>query len=165
MTFGWGGWEVTRSQGWSLRCGLRVLVKRPQRTSLPSLPCGDTARRQPSVSQEVGSHQTAGLRHLSQEHEASRAGWSRGLLLTSLLPSSLHLVRVAKGTKTRGVSFPVTSPQMTLARLGLAPPSSHLPRPAGFPGGANGKEPACQCRRHQRCRFDPWVRKIPWRRA
>ena len=28
-------------------------------------------------------------------------------------------------------------------------------------GGASGKEPTCQCRR---CRFDPWVRKIPWRR-
>ena len=27
------------------------------------------------------------------------------------------------------------------------------------------KEPACQCRRHKRCRFDRWVRKIPWRRA
>ena len=35
----------------------------------------------------------------------------------------------------------------------------------GFPGGASGKEPTCQCRRHKRCRFDPWVRKIPWRRA
>ena len=34
----------------------------------------------------------------------------------------------------------------------------------GFPGGASGKEPACQCRR-KRCRFDPWVGKIPWRRA
>ena len=35
----------------------------------------------------------------------------------------------------------------------------------GFQGGASGKEPACQCRRHKRCRFDSWVRKIPWRRA
>ena len=35
----------------------------------------------------------------------------------------------------------------------------------GFPGGASGKEPTCQCRRHKRCRFDLWVRKIPWRRA
>ena len=26
----------------------------------------------------------------------------------------------------------------------------------GFQGGASGKEPACQCRRHKRCRFDPW---------
>ena len=24
-----------------------------------------------------------------------------------------------------------------------------------FPDGASGKEPACQCRRHKRCRFDP----------
>ena len=34
----------------------------------------------------------------------------------------------------------------------------------GFSGGARGNEPACQCRRHKRLRFDPWVRKIPWRR-
>ena len=26
------------------------------------------------------------------------------------------------------------------------------------------KESACQCRRHKRCGFDPWARKIPWRR-
>ena len=30
----------------------------------------------------------------------------------------------------------------------------------GFPG-LNDKESACQCRRPE---FDPWVRKIPWRR-
>ena len=35
----------------------------------------------------------------------------------------------------------------------------------GFPGGTSGKEPACQCRRHKRWLFDPWVGKIPWRRA
>ena len=35
----------------------------------------------------------------------------------------------------------------------------------GFPGGASGKEPICQCRKHKRLGFDPWVRKIPWRRA
>ena len=34
-----------------------------------------------------------------------------------------------------------------------------------FPVGASGKEPTCQCRRHKRHEFDPWVRKIPWRRA
>ena len=32
---------------------------------------------------------------------------------------------------------------------------------AGFPGGASGKELACQCRRFKRCEFDPWVGKIP----
>ena len=34
----------------------------------------------------------------------------------------------------------------------------------GFPGGASGKEPACQCRRLKTHGFDPWVGKIPWRR-
>ena len=34
-----------------------------------------------------------------------------------------------------------------------------------FPGGTSGKEPACQRRRRKRHRFDPWVRKIPWRKA
>ena len=30
----------------------------------------------------------------------------------------------------------------------------------GLPSGLSGKESAYQCKRH---RFDPWVRKIPWR--
>ena len=34
----------------------------------------------------------------------------------------------------------------------------------GFPGGASGKEPTCQCRRLKRLGFDFWVRKIPWRK-
>jgi len=33
-----------------------------------------------------------------------------------------------------------------------------------FPGGSDGKESACQCRRHRRRGFRPWVGKIPWRR-
>ena len=28
----------------------------------------------------------------------------------------------------------------------------------------SGKESACQCKRHRRCGFDPWVEKIPWSR-
>ena len=32
----------------------------------------------------------------------------------------------------------------------------------GFPGGTGGKKPSWQWRRP---RFNPWVRKIPWRRA
>jgi len=35
----------------------------------------------------------------------------------------------------------------------------------GFQDGTSGKELSCQCRRLKRCGFDPWVRKIPWRRA
>ena len=36
---------------------------------------------------------------------------------------------------------------------------------AGILGGASSKEPVCQCRRCKRNGFDPWVEKIPWRRA
>ena len=31
----------------------------------------------------------------------------------------------------------------------------------GFPCGSDGKEPVCQ---YGGCGFDPWIRKIPWRR-
>ena len=33
-----------------------------------------------------------------------------------------------------------------------------------FPGGSDGKEPVCQCKSYKRRGFDPWIRKIPWRR-
>jgi len=34
----------------------------------------------------------------------------------------------------------------------------------GFPGGFSGRESTCQCMRCKRLGFDPWVRKIPWKR-
>ena len=34
----------------------------------------------------------------------------------------------------------------------------------GFSDSSVGEEFARQCRSHRRCRFDPWVRKIPYRR-
>ena len=34
-----------------------------------------------------------------------------------------------------------------------------------LPWWLSGKEDACLCRRHKRHGFDPWVRKISWRRA
>ena len=36
---------------------------------------------------------------------------------------------------------------------------------SNLPGGASGKEPICQRRRHRRHRFDHWIEKIPWRRT
>ena len=35
----------------------------------------------------------------------------------------------------------------------------------GLPWWLSSKESACQCRRPKRQGLDPWVRKIPWRRA
>ena len=55
-------------------------------------------------------------------------------------------------------SYPVSRQQCGKAMLGIIQRS-------GFPGGARGKDPACQCRRHKRHGFNPWVRKIPWRWA
>ena len=46
---------------------------------------------------------------------------------------------------------------MTLACRGRG----NLFQEGGLPTWVSGKEPACQCRR---LGFDPWVRKIPWRR-
>ena len=34
----------------------------------------------------------------------------------------------------------------------------------GFLGGNSDKESVCQCKRHKRQGFDPWVQKIPWTR-
>ena len=35
----------------------------------------------------------------------------------------------------------------------------------GLPKWLSGTRIRLQCRRHRRCRFNPWVGKIPWRRA
>ena len=35
----------------------------------------------------------------------------------------------------------------------------------GFPGGASDKESTCNAGDVKRWGFDPWVGKIPWRRA
>ena len=34
-----------------------------------------------------------------------------------------------------------------------------------FPHDASGKEPVCQCRGHKGYKFNPWVKKILWRRV
>ena len=35
----------------------------------------------------------------------------------------------------------------------------------GFSSGSSGKEPACKSKRHKGHGFNPWVGKIPWKRA
>ena len=69
--------------------------------------------------------------------------------------------RVPPGTGTQtGQLFGVGSKE-GLVKMGGVEPGSTGDR--GFPGGASGKEPACQCRRRERCGFDPWVGEIPRR--
>ena len=49
-----------------------------------------------------------------------------------------------------------------MVMLGLC---TYLGSTGGFTGGSGSKELSCQCRRCKRCRFNPWVKKISWRRA
>ena len=63
------------------------------------------------------------------------------------------------------------SEQGLWSQVGLKSQLYHFPGgttqavPDGYPDVANGNESTCQCRRCKRCEFDPWVGKIPWRRA
>ena len=72
--------------------------------------------------------------------------------LSSLTPADVHLQ-----SQIQKLYYTVTYCQSRALASG---------RPGwGFPGGASGKEPKCQCRRCKRRGFNPWVGKIPWRRT
>ena len=71
------------------------------------------------------------------------------------------------------LSMPAFDPIRRLQHVSLSihnylPFQFNFPRQSilsiGLPRWLSDKESACQCRRHQRCGFNPWVRKIPWRR-
>ena len=92
------------------------------------------------------------------------------LLWLSRIPLSTHSSVLAWGTP--GMAEPggllsmgshrVGHNWSNLAAAAAAAAGFHC---MGFPGGTSGKEPTCQCRRQKGCGFNPWVRKIPWKRA
>ena len=57
---------------------------------------------------------------------------------------------------------PMTSSEVVSAVVCEHSISSDLK--VGLLVGASGKEPTCECRRHKKHRFNPWVGKMPWRR-
>ena len=59
--------------------------------------------------------------------------------------------------------LPLPSPSLSLCNCVLAKSCWYVAF-LGFPVGSSGKEFTCQCRSLKRCRFSPWVGKIPWRR-
>ena len=63
--------------------------------------------------------------------------------------------------------IPLTGTSADLCFLTLSLLTVHLCKGgcSDFLGGVRGKEPTCLCRRLKRFGFDPWVRKIPQRRA
>ena len=105
----------------------------------------------------------SGLPFPSPMHESEKWKWSRSVVSDPSLPHGLQLTRLLRSwdfpVKSTGVGchclLPRVESTVYLGRYSIG---------MGFPGGTSEKEPACQCRRHKRHRFDPWVRKIPWRR-
>ena len=63
----------------------------------------------------------------------------------------------------RMLSLSVVSNASDLSRSRLQPPwiIYHSKLFKGLPRWLSGKESACQCQRHKRSGFDPWVGKIP----
>ena len=108
----------------------------------------------------------------STKNGASVDLFSHCSLLGSLHPQLSSLLSKQKKKKHESVHYPDCSCSVGLS---IAYIITRCERPApvfkqdseilGLPGGTSSKEPACQSRRHKRLRLDPWVGKIPWRRA
>ena len=83
------------------------------------------------------------------QHEPA-TGIHRPLSLNPLPASCLiPASRSSRNTRLSSLSYTAASPQLSAYILWCV---------CGLPRWLSGKESACQCRR---CRFDPWVRKIP----
>ena len=87
------------------------------------------------------------------------ANQKRGTRSAALVPNAASLSWGRLGTYQAPCLAPVCSPLTGSNSLGL-----HCGYCKGLPHGVSGKEPGCQCRRHSRRGFNPWVGKIPWRR-
>ena len=74
--------------------------------------------------------------------------------------SSVHGILQARILEWVAIPFPGDLPY-----LGIEPRSPALEADSLLSepqtGSTSGKEPTCQCSRHRRHRFDPWVGKIP----
>ena len=99
--------------------------------------------------------------------------WRKGTLLHCCMHACCHFSRVwlcdpmdcsSSGSSVHGIlqeywSGLLGPPPCTVG--GNVNWYSYYGEQYGLPWWLSGKESACQCRR---CRFNPWVRKIPWRR-
>ena len=89
---------------------------------------------------------------------------SRIYLLWSLLPVGGIGPVACEGFLLGGTCVCVLADGAGSSLEGNSVSSSEFWVSMGFPGDTSGKEPTCQCRRHKRCRCNPWVERIPWRR-
>ena len=96
------------------------------------------------------------------------------LRLTFQMTSCSHVAKVSLKAKLALNRLFLSSVGGTLWEWGFQEPNELVPMPnnqradrqcfLSLPTSASGKEPTCRWRRHKKCGFDPWVRKIPWRR-
>ena len=108
----------------------------------------------PGKNTGVGCHSLFQCMQVKSESEVPQSCSTLSDSMVYSLPgSSIHGVFQARVLEWVAITFSISS---LLESRRLRDFDFH-----GFPGGASGKELACQCRR---IRFDPWVRKIPWRR-
>ena len=86
---------------------------------------------------------------------------SRKLILEN---SSLRKMQMKKWSLRNKAPYPEgpspRRPALSSLESGIFPPVLYQ----GLPRWLGCKESACQCRKHSRLRFDPWVGKITWQR-
>ena len=80
-------------------------------------------------------------------------------LVVSLLTKSEEVYRPTQQLLTRLLLWNCVTTWQSPTETHNPPPQKK--RVGGLPTYLNGKESVCHC---GRCRFHPWVRKIPWRR-
>ena len=91
---------------------------------------------------------------VKSESEVAQSGLTlRDPMDCSLPGSSVHGISQARVLEWIAIAFSNFKCSRLLIRVG------------GFPGGTSGKKFTCQYKRPKRGGFDPWVRKIPWKRA
>ena len=86
------------------------------------------------------------------------------LFLLYLALVLLGFVMICVGSKTHYLQGLTSRGAQVTVMLGEHVNTTSL-KGLGFSRGASGKESACQCREQKRRGFNPWVRKVPWRRA
>ena len=101
-----------------------------------------------------------------QEHELSKLVKDREdchVVVYGVAKSQTWLSDGTVTTSWKVIFHLHSSPQMTVTLANILPENSweELSQTQWY----SGKEFTCQCRRCKRPGFDPWVRKIPWRRA
>ena len=136
--------EITNSSVFT--CLLLLLLSRFSRIRLCATPIDG------SPPSGVGCHFLLQCMKVKSESEVAQSCSTLSDLMDCSLPgSSVHGIFQARVLEWGAIAFST----FVLGHSQLT----------GFPGGASGKEPTCQCRIRRRLGFDLWVGEIPWRRA